>query len=160
METLEKWAERIYSESDFGRGVATSISGAIGLSTYLFFNDWVIALFSVMISFPIIRIAASSSYKWNQDRAKQKSIERALECTFSGLTEHEKLVVAAFVDAGGTALTFSQINRLDLSSAAIESLVQRELLWTSVMSDGITESFVLDMALFNKALSATNESAH
>ena len=74
METLEKWAERIYSESDFGRGVATSISGAIGLSTYLFFNDWVIALFSVMISFPIIRIAASSSYKWNQDRAQQSQL--------------------------------------------------------------------------------------
>ncbi len=69
-------------------------------------------------------------------------------------------MVAAFVDAGGTTLTFSQINRLDLSSAAIESLVQRELLWTSVMSDGMTESFVLDMALFDKALSATNESAH
>ncbi|HIF9369771.1 TPA: hypothetical protein ACX6RS_001837 [Photobacterium damselae] len=156
METLDKWAERIYSESDFGRGVATSISGVIGLSTYLLFNDWVIALFSVMISFPIIRIAASSLYKWNQGRAKKKSIERALECTFNGLTEHEKLVVAAFVEAGGTALTFSQINRLNLSS---ESLVQRKLLWTSVMSDGMTESFVLDMAIFDKALSEKNESA-
>ncbi|WP_116645173.1 super-infection exclusion protein B [Salinivibrio sp. HTSP] len=159
MKALDKWAERIYSENDFGRGVATSVSGTIGLSTYLFFNDWVIALFGVMISFPVIRIAASNLYKWSQDRAKKKSIEQALECTFNGLTEHEKLVVAAFVEAGGTALTFSQINRLDLSSSAIESLVQKELLWTSVMSDGMSESFVLDMALFEKALSE-NEPAH
>ncbi|XPP93207.1 hypothetical protein ACN08N_25200 (plasmid) [Photobacterium leiognathi subsp. mandapamensis] len=160
MEMLDKWAERIYSENDFGRGVATSISGVIGLSTYIFFNDWVVALFVVMIAFPILRIVASALHKWRRNLAEQRSIERGLESTFNGLSSLERSVVDAFVDAGGTALTFSQINRLDLSSSAIESLVQRELLWTSVMSDGMTENFVLDMALFDKAISKKVESAH
>ena len=66
-------------------------------------------------------------------------------------------MVITFVEAGGTALTFSQMKRLGLSSSAIESLVQKELLWTLVRSDGMTESFALDMALYIKALSAINE---
>ncbi len=69
-------------------------------------------------------------------------------------------MVTAFVEAGGTTLTFSQINRLGLSSSATESLVQKELLGTLVRSDGMTESFILDMALYIKLLSAINESAH
>jgi len=32
MKTIEKWAERVYAENDFGRSIATSLSGAIGLS--------------------------------------------------------------------------------------------------------------------------------
>lgn len=69
-------------------------------------------------------------------------------------------MITAFVEVGGTALAFSQVNRLGLSSSAIESLVQKELLWTLVRSDGMTESFVLDMALYIKALSAINEPTH
>lgn len=59
-------------------------------------------------------------------------------------------MVITFIEAGGTALTFSQMKRLGLSSSAIESLVQKELLWTLVRSDGMTESFVLDMACISK----------
>ena len=36
------WFERIYSESDTGRGIATSIAGLFGLATYLFWQDWVV----------------------------------------------------------------------------------------------------------------------
>lgn len=63
MNTIEKWAERVYAENDFGRSVATSLSGAIGLAVYLLADDWVIAAFSTIISFPIIRIASTGINK-------------------------------------------------------------------------------------------------
>jgi len=47
--SIEKWADRVYSETDFGRSVATSVAGVIGLAVYLIFGDWVIAAFSSII---------------------------------------------------------------------------------------------------------------
>ncbi|HIF9184464.1 TPA: hypothetical protein ACX6PV_001421 [Photobacterium damselae] len=65
-------------------------------------------------------------------------------------------VIRAFTESGGTALTFRQINELDLSTPAIESLVQRELLWTS--SDLMTETFALDTDFFDVAKSMAKTS--
>ena len=59
MKSLEKWADRVYSENDFGRSIATSLSGTIGLIVYLVTDDWVSAAFSAIISFPIIRIIST-----------------------------------------------------------------------------------------------------
>jgi len=73
--TIEKWAERVYAETDFGRSVATSIAGAIGLVVYLLFDDWVIAAFSSIISFPIIRLVSSGLHEKATRHAKGK-IER------------------------------------------------------------------------------------
>ena len=45
MKSIEKWADRVYAENDFGRSVAISVSGLIGLVVYLPTRDWVIRIF-------------------------------------------------------------------------------------------------------------------
>lgn len=151
METLDKWAERIYAENDFGRGIATSIAGIIGLINYLITRDWVIAVFSLIIIFPMVRIISTALNESAKRKFSKKMQHIEIEETFKKLSDAEKEVVKAFVDAGGTALTFSQINNLNLSNAAIESLIQRELLWTSVTADLMTETFALNTQLFDVA---------
>ena len=149
MKSIEKWAERVYSENDFGRGMATSLSGVVGLSVYLFSDDWVISAFSTIITFPIFRIIASSF----NERYKRKSLksidEENAKYSFSNLSEEELNVVRAFVDVGGSVLTWGQVNKLPIHSAAIESMIQRKLMWASVMADGMTETFALDTNVFN-----------
>lgn len=149
MKEIDKWAERIYAENDFGRSIATSLSGVIGLSVYLISEDWVLSAFALIISFPIIRILSSGlneKYKRKKLRANEKE---ELEHFFSKLTVEEKDVVTKFVEAGGSVLTFHQVNQLEVSSAAIESLIKRDLLFTSCTADGLTETFVLEQGIFD-----------
>lgn len=151
MSTIDKWADRVYSETDFGRSIATSLSGIIGLTVYLITTDWVIAAFSSIISFPIIRIVATSVNDRINFFAKQRKIKKQTEYTYNGLSDGEKDVVQAFVTAGGTGLTYSHINNLELSSPAVETLIQREIIWTSMTADSMCETFVLDTAIFDIA---------
>jgi len=101
MKTIEKWAERVYAENDFGRSIATSLSGAIGLVVYLITDDWVIAAFSTIISFPIIRIV-STGINEKVERQKKRKInkENALHI-YKGLSDEEKEVINSYVNAGG-----------------------------------------------------------
>jgi len=160
MKAIEKWAERIYDETDFGRSIATSGAGVIGLLLYLTFNDWVIAAFSSIITFPIIRIISSGLHE-KAARHKKRAIEREeAEHIYNRLSDDEKEVIQAFVNAGGSVLTWSQVNDLPLPSASIESLIQREVIWTSMTADGMRETFALDSAIFdigNKELKLKNE---
>ncbi len=77
--------------------------------------------------------------------------------------EHEKAVVQAFVQAGGSVLTWSHVNALDLRGPAIESLINRQLLSTDVTADGMRETFVLNPALFqagvNKEISTRSSNS-
>jgi hypothetical protein len=57
-------------------------------------------------------------------------------------------VVQVIVQAGGSVLTWSHINALDLRGPAIESLINRQLLSTDVTADGMRETFVLNLAIF------------
>ncbi len=149
MRAVEKWAERVYSETDFGRGIATSLSGIIGLIVYLYFQDWVIAVFSLIISFPVVRIVSSGLYEKITSYEKRKIEKEKVEHICNKLNKGEKEVIKAFIGAGGSVLTWSQMNNTSVSSASIESLIQREIMWTSVMADGVTESFVLDTNIFD-----------
>ena len=158
MESIDKWLEKVYSENDFGRGIATSLSGSVGLASYLYSDDWVIAFFSLIIIFPIARIVATALNERSKVRLTNKLQHKQLVDVFQRLSKEELRVVQAFTESGGTALTFRQINELDLSSPAIESLVQRELLWTSVTSDLMTETFALDTEFFDVAKSMAQTS--
>jgi len=151
MKSIEKWAERIYAENDFGRGIATSLSGGIGLIVYLVTDDWVIAAFSTIISFPIIRII-STGINEKVERKKKRKIdkENALQI-YENLSHEEKEVINSYVNAGGSVLTWGQMNNQSVSSAAIESLIQREILWTSMTADGMRETFALDSNVFDIA---------
>lgn len=149
MDILDKWADKIYSETDFGRSIATSIASCVGLSIYLYSHDWVIASFSSIIIFPILRILAS---KFNDDYIANK-IENikanTIKLTLKKLSQDELNVLNLFVKNGGTALTWSIINKSDVSSASIETLIQREILSTSVTADGMKETFVLDVDIYD-----------
>jgi ABC-type multidrug transport system fused ATPase/permease subunit len=149
VKTLEKWADRVYAETDVGRSVATSIAGIIGLVVYIIFRDWVIAAFSSIISFPIVRIV-STSLNEKANRRKERLIKREeAEEIFNRLSKEEKDVVQAFVKAGGSVLTWSQMNNQSVSLSSIESLIQREVLWTSMTADGMRETFALNSAIFD-----------
>lgn len=149
METIEKWADRVYAETDFGRSVATSMTGIIGLAIYLSFHDWVISGFSTIIIFPIIRLF-STGLNEKIERRKKRAIKREeAEHMFNKLSEEEKKVILAFVKAGGSVLTWDNMNNQPVSYASIESLIQREVLWTSMTADGLHETFALDSAIYD-----------
>ena len=149
MKNIEKWLDRVYSETDFGRSIAISLTGVVGLVTYLYYNDWIIATFSSIISFPIIRLISTELHE-KVIRNKKRVIEKEdAEHIYNHLSKEEKKVIKIFVDAGGSVLTWSQINNSPISSTAIESLIQREILRTSMTADGMRETFVLDTDIFD-----------
>jgi len=149
MKVLDKWADRIYSETDVSRSVATSIAGVIGLCFYLWTSDWVIGAFAFLIAFPVVRLLADSRYERLKKASDRQQRQEQANSDYRSLSDEERAVVNAFVEKGGCVMTWGQINHCDLSLAAIESLVQRELLFTSVTADGMTETFVLDVNIFD-----------
>ena|SRR5690625_1963544 len=144
--------DRVYGETDFGRSVATSVAGAVGLLVYLVVDDWVISAFAAIIAFPLARLLSTWLYEKARRAAVQQVDRERASSDYARLSDEERKVVAAFLAAGGSVLTWSQVNALALSSPAIESLLQRELLSTSVTADGMRETFVLDTAIFDAAL--------
>lgn len=151
MDPIEKWAERIYAEGDFGRSVATSASGVIGLIFYLLSSDWVISAFSTIISFPIIRIL-SSGFHEKQNRHKKRALEREEALyEFNCLSAAEHEILKAFARSGGSVMTWAQMNNEAVPSAGVESLIQRELMWASTTADGMQETFAIDSKIFDVA---------
>lgn len=145
---IDKIVEKLYSETDSARSIATSGAGVVGLIIYLMQRDWVIAAFSAVIVFPIARLASARIHE-RFHRAEMRRTEREMaQDMYSQLSEHEKAVVQAFVQAGGSVLTWSHVNALNLRGPAIESLINRQLLSTDVTADGIRETFVLNRTLF------------
>ena len=109
--TLDRWIERIYSDRDIGRGIATSAAGAIGLTTYLYWEDLVVAGFVTIIVFPIGRILASAIHShWNQSRERNRSMEQ-LKDLVDTLGREERAVIQAFVWHGGSVITWGECNR-------------------------------------------------
>lgn len=132
-----------------GRSIATSVAGVVGLSVYLLSSDWVIAVFSAVIAFPLVRMVATGLHARAVRRAQgQMELEEA-ERIYGRLSEQEKKVVQAFVQAGGSVLTWGQVNQLGLLGNGIESLMQREVAWTAMTADGMRETFALDSAIFD-----------
>jgi hypothetical protein len=149
MGTLDNWVERIYGETDFGRSIATSVAGIVGLVVYLAVHDWVISAFSAIIAFPVARLLSAGLYERAHKATKQRVERESAINSFRKLSESERRVVSAFVQAGGSVLTWSQANSLSLPGPAIESLIQRGLITTSMTADGMRETFVLEPAVFD-----------
>jgi len=152
MGALERWADRVYTETDVGRSLAISIGGVVGLLFYLSTRDWVVAAFATIIVFPLVRLISSvvaQRFRTREERQSKKSQAKNL---YELLSPAEQEVVAAFATAGGCVITWAHMNSLALSGPAVESLRQRELLTTSVTTDGMRETFVLDQDLFDIAV--------
>jgi hypothetical protein len=142
LDNLEKWADRIYSETDLSRGIATSASGIIGLCVYLAKRDVAIALFSLVIAFPLIRALLAPLFERLKSASERKKQQKLADTRYNSLSADEKAVIDGFIRAGGSVMTWGCFNRTALSTAAIETLIQRRLLSTSVTADGMTETFV------------------
>ena len=69
---FDRCALRIYGEKDFGRSVSTTLSGIIGLSTYLLSKDWVLSAFVTIIVFLLFRLIASAVHTRLGEVHKQK----------------------------------------------------------------------------------------
>jgi hypothetical protein len=149
MNTIDKWAERVYAETDFGRSIATSFAGVVGLISYLVWRDWAIAAFSSIIVFPIIRLVSAGLHNRVVRQARNRAEKAGAESVYARLSYEEKDVVQAFVQAGGCVLTWSHVNQLPVSGPVIESLIQREVISTSTTADCTRETFVLDSAIFD-----------
>ena len=153
-EVVEKWAERIYTDTDFGRGIAVSISGITGLTAYLLTKDWVIAAFASVILFPISRLITTALHNKSVIR-KLRSVNREeAKYKYENLSPGEQNIVQSFIDQGGFVLTWKVVNRLELNHSSVESLVQRGLLHPSVTADGMVETFVLDEGVYDAGIKA------
>ena len=152
---FDRWADRVYNESDLGRSIATTAAGAAGLASYLYWNDWVVTACVGIIVFPVGRILASKIHsRWVQWREERNGRDQLKEL-FDNLGHEEKGVVQAFVWRGGKVMTWGEANRSSYcSTSGIESLISRELIHVSITADGTRESFVLDTQLFEYAQSA------
>ena len=162
MKAFGKWLERLYLEQDFGRGMATSVAGAVVLVVYLFVGDGVIAVSSGVICYPMVRILASTlrertsgirnerKRRGKQDRKARLRKERALQA-YEQLSYQEQATVQVFVDQGGCVIPQDQAHELCLSDTCIESLRKRKLLEGSTTADGYRAIFVLNADLFDVA---------
>ena len=152
--SFSEWAKKIYDEDDFGRSISTTVSGIVGLAVYLQSKDWVLSLFVTAIVFPLLRLIASTVHtRWKEGR-RQKLVAEEAQKSFQKFSPEEKRVLRAFVEAGGSAMSWSQINRADVARSAVESLVHRGILSNTVLSDCMTEAFVMDTEVFDTAQQA------
>ena len=111
----KRWIERIYSERDVGRGVATLHVWRHGI-------DHVSALWRLgglgiccRYRVSIARIAASSFHShWNRTREQTRGIDKWRDL-FDGLGSEEKAVVHGFVRHGGSVMTWREFNRSEIS---------------------------------------------
>ena len=156
---FSEWAKKIYDEDDFGRSISTSLSGIMGLAIYLQSKDWVLSLLVFVIVFHPLRLVASSAHtRWKETKKQQLQSQEAQK-RFENFSPEERNVLSAFVEAGGAALTWSQMNRANVAVSAVESLKLRGILNTSFASDGQTETFVIQTEVFDMAQRVFSSSA-
>lgn len=148
---FDHWIERIYVERDLGRNIAISISGITGLLVYLFSGDWVIAAFSAVIVFPITKVLAGALHSaYVGRRGMDADIEKA-KSQFERLSDDEKRVLYEFVRLGGSVMSWSYANRIGLYEPAVSSLMQRQLLFSTMSADGMHEAFGITVDIFDVA---------
>lgn len=154
---LDRWAERIYTEKDFGRSIATSVSGVVGLVIYLLTADWVIAVFSAVIAFPIVRIISSAIHSAHTRRKLAVEDRQQAEELYQRLSDEEKGVLREFVRVGGSVMSWSHANGVNLNEPGVASLMQREILYSTVTPDGMREAFGIRVDVFDVAQKAYDE---
>lgn len=146
-----RWAERIYSETDVARSIATSAAGVVGLGVYIWTADWVLGAFSLIITFPLARLISSRVFARLALHAGQLEEREKARLIYRRLGPSEERVVQAFVDEGCTVLSWTQVNQMSLPAPAIESLIEREVIRCSATADSMRETFVLSADVFDAA---------
>ena len=151
---FDRWVERIYSENDPGRGVATTVAGATATAIYLYWSDWAVAALVGITIFPIAKIAASAFHA-NWSRTRRRSDDRAeLEQMLERVGFEERRVLQAFVWHGASVMSWKECNTWEVSRSAIDSLIERGVARVTDDTDGIA----LDTKLFDYAQSTLEKS--
>ena len=151
---FDRWVERIYTESDFGRSIATTGAGVAALATYLYWSDWWVSLCVGIIVFPVGKIGASAFHSHRvQTREKTRGRERMSDL-LENLGREEKAVVQEFVWHGSKFVSMQESHELpNFASDGIDSLVSRKLVSVTGYSEGTREGYVLDTEMFEYAQS-------
>jgi hypothetical protein len=148
---LGRWAEHIYSETDFGRAIGTSVTGVIGLIVYVRTGDWTISAFSAVIVFPLARLVASAAHGRHREHNLAAAARRQAEALFDTLSAEERSVLQEFVNLGGSLMSWGHANKVSLSEPAVSSLMQRGILFSSASVDGMSEAFSVDVKFLDVA---------
>ena len=134
---FDRWVERIYSENDPGRGVATTVAGAMATAIYLYSSDWAVAALVGVTIFPVAKIAASGFHaNWTRKRRRSEDHAEFGEL-LDRLGYQERLVVQHFVWHGASVMTWGECNTYDLSRSAINSLIERGLAKEAEEAQGV-----------------------
>lgn len=151
MMNIDRWVERIYVERDLGRSIATSLAGVVGLLTYLLLHDWVIAVFSAVIVFPISKILVGAIHSAYMQRVQEDGGIEIARKQFERLSNDEKDVLFEFVRLGGSVMSWGHANKIGLHEPAVSSLIQRKLLFPTMSADGMREAFGVTVEIFDVA---------
>lgn len=130
---IDKWADRIYLEEDFGKNIATTISGLFGLTVYLIQDDFALAAFVTIITFPVVKIITNTFR--NKSLKKGEAIEREktkkeMDQLVKDLTDQERLVIHEFVKYNSSVMSerYIKLNSVFLPDGAVKSLMERGFL--------------------------------
>lgn len=151
---IDKWADRIYLEEDFGKNIATTISGVIGLAIYLYKSDFALAAFVAIILFPTIKILVNIIKERSLKKREildQENKVKELDETFKGLTDQEKRVTLVFVDYKSSVVSekYIKLNSIHLPDGAVKSLIQRGFL--EEVPYGLSYDLKLNLDVFEAA---------
>lgn len=143
----------LYTEQDFDRSVGTSVAGASGLLTYVFSGDWVLAVFAAVTVFPLSRLIARITHLRWEANARKLLEQREVEMQLAKFSAREREVLRFFVDSGGCCVSISLVNNSSrpFPRSALNSLMERGLVQTTWMEDGMSEGFSLDVDTFDLA---------
>ena len=97
-------------------------------------------------------VASALHARW-KDRHAEVAARIQAEKQLSRFSPQEQQVVEFFVRAGGACVSWGYVNNSPwpFPRPAVNSLMARGLLVTSVMEDSMSESFQLDVDLFDTA---------
>ncbi|WP_299769024.1 hypothetical protein [uncultured Pseudoteredinibacter sp.] len=145
---LDKWAGRIYEEEDFGKNIAISIAGIIGLTIYLIQSDFVLAAFITIIVFPPVKILLrhfESKYTKRREAERLDSQKKELVKVVENLTGQERRVIHEFVKYKSAVISneYLSVNSIHMPDGATKSLRERGYL--KVESYGTPQDFDLKL---------------
>ena len=138
---IDKWAERIYQEEDFGKNVSTTISGLLGLIVYLLMDDFAVAAFITIIIFPVVKILSNTLR--NRHLKKSEDVEREnarkeMDDIVKNLTDQERRVIHEFVKYKSSVMSdqYIKMNSVFLPDGAVRSLMERSFLTEQTFLSG------------------------
>jgi hypothetical protein len=150
---IDKWADRVYAEEDFGKNIAISFSGLIGLIIYLIKSDFALAAFIAIIIFPLVKMLSrhiERKYAKNKKQSDVENKKKEIVEIVKNLTDRERRVIHEFVKYKSAVISSNHLamNSIHMPDGATKSLKERGYL--SIDSYGTPDEFdlILDLDIF------------